>query len=146
MSNYVEGPKGKGALFVRQKQSPQQPDYGGFVELTPDQLRLLVQMSQSGQEAKLQISLWKKRSQAGQPYLFAGTEVQVQQQRQQQQGGWGNQPQAPQQAPQQNWGPPPQQAPQHQGFRNPPVQQPSQQAPQQGGWGADDFQDDDCPF
>ena len=107
------------------------PDYSGNIEVTPDMMKLLIQMAKDGKQMKIQISAWEAIPQAGgSPYLSLSSEVYYDPNTQQQA------PQYQQPAPQ----PVPQQAPQ---AAPQPVQQP---APQAEPTPSSNFIDDDIPF
>ena len=111
------------------------PDYSGNIEVTPEMMKLLIQMAKDGKQMKIQISAWEAIPQAGgSPYLSLSSEVYYDPNTQQQA------PQYQQPAPQ----PVPQQAPQ---AAPQPVQQPAPQpAPQATPTSSSSFIDDDIPF
>jgi single-stranded DNA-binding protein len=100
------------------------PDYSGNIEVTPDMMKLLIQMAKDGKQMKIQISAWEAIPQGGgSPYLSLSSEVYYDPNSQQRQA-----PQYQQPAPQ----PVPQQAPQAQ--------------PQVAPTSSSEFLDDDIPF
>ena len=132
-------PKSKGGLWTNREKVGEQPDWRGKIAVTKAQLNKLVEMGRSGIEPTLQLGAWKRRSEAGQNYIYLSAEAyikpeggQQQQQRPQQQQGWGDDDQQDD-----NWGQDQQQAPQRQ------QQQPQQD---QGFDDDNDFIDDDIPF
>lgn len=127
--------KSGGALFTNDHKSAEnQPDFRGDIELTHNDLQLLIQDAQAGLPVKITLSGWKKQGQGGQ---YVGLAAERRDDSYKNAGGGGQQQPAPQQQqpfPQQ--GQPPQQAaypPQQ--AQQPPQQQgqfPQQQPPQQG--------------
>ena len=104
------------------------PDYSGNIKLTPEMMKLLIQMAKDGKEMTIQLSAWEKIPKSGgTPYISISSEVYYKPEGQQQY----QQPQ--QQQPQYQPAPPP----------PPPVQQP---APQAAPTPSSDFIDDDIPF
>ena len=104
------------------------PDYSGNIKLTPEMMKLLIQMAKDGKEMTIQLSAWEKTPKAGgAPYISISSEVYYKPEGQQQY----QQPQ--QQQPQYQPAPPP----------PPPVQQ---TAPQAAPTSSSDFIDDDIPF
>ena len=100
------------------------PDYSGNIEVTPDMMKLLIQMAKDGKQMKIQISAWEAIPQGGgSPYLSLSSEVYYDPNSQQRQA-----PQYQQPAPQ----PVPQQAPQAQ--------------PHVAPTSSSEFLDDDIPF
>ena len=100
------------------------PYYSGNIEVTPDMMKLLIQMAKDGKQMKIQISAWEAIPQGGgSPYLSLSSEVYYDPNSQQRQA-----PQYQQPAPQ----PVPQQAPQAQ--------------PQVAPTSSSEFLDDDIPF
>ena len=52
------------------------PDYSGNIEVTPDMMKLLIQMAKDGKQMKIQISAWEAIPQGGgSPYLSLSSEV-----------------------------------------------------------------------
>ena len=140
-------PKSKGGLWTNRNKVGEQPDWRGKIDVTKDQINMLVKMGRSGIKPVLQVGAWKRRSEAGDNYIYLSAEAyikpegqpqqQQQQQRPQQQQGWGDDNQQDD-----NWGQDQQTAPQQQ---------------QDDGWGDDvdsqtqgqpdnEFVDDDLPF
>ncbi len=109
------------------------PDYSGNIKLTPDMMKLLIQMAKDGKEMTIQLSAWEKIPRSGgTPYISISSEVYYRPEGQQYQQPQ-QQYQQPQQQPQYQPAPPP----------PPPVQQP---APQAAPTPSSDFIDDDIPF
>jgi single-stranded DNA-binding protein len=119
-------PKSKGGLWINRTKSGEQPDWRGKIAVSKAQINKLVEMGRSGIEPTLQLGAWKRRSEAGQNYIYLSAEAyikpegQQQQQQQQQSDGWGDDDSDD------NWGQDQQDAPDH-----------DQQ---------NDFADDDIPF
>lgn len=143
----MDYPKSQGAVFPNKDKVPGNPatekfpDFKGSIEVTTDQLKMLVMMAKSGQTPKIQIAEWDRVArQTGVPYRHISTEVYMPQTMQP-----PVQHQPYQQYPQQQYQQPIQQQPQYQ---QPPVQQAQSApapAPQQPTTMAD-FADDDLPF
>ena len=107
------------------------PDYSGNIKLTPEMMKLLIQMAKDGKEMTIQLSAWEKIPKSGgTPYISISSEVYYRPEGQQQQ-----QPQQQYQQPQPQYQPAPPPPP--------PVQQP---APQAAPTPSSDFIDDDIPF
>jgi hypothetical protein len=68
-------PKAEGAVFAHKKTGEKQPDFKGKLEVTREQIEMLIQMGKSGQEPKLQVAAWNRKSQAGQTYLYLKSEA-----------------------------------------------------------------------
>jgi len=106
------------------------PDYSGNIKLTPEMMKLLIQMAKDGKEMTIQLSAWEKTPKAGgAPYISISSEVYYKPEGQQQQ-----QPQQQYQQPQPQYQP------------APPPPPPVQQAPQAAPTPSSDFIDDDIPF
>lgn len=163
-------PKSEGVFFINNdKQIEKHPDYRGNIVVSPDQIRMLIEMSKAGLEPKLQIAGWNRTSKTDQYYMYISTEAYMKQEQQPyppqqvQQGAppQVTQPPAPMQAPPQPVQPqyPQQPAPTQappQAFA--PVQQPPQPvqppapvtqqpvAPVPLAPAVDEFDEDDIPF
>ncbi len=69
-------PKGDGAIFKnKDKKKETHPDFRGHVNITSKQLKRLAKMGKKGQEVKLTLALWKRKSQNGLKYWFISTEA-----------------------------------------------------------------------
>jgi uncharacterized protein (DUF736 family) len=115
-------PKSDGALWPNDKKTAEKhPDWRGRITITGAQIKKLIEMGKGGQEPTIQVGAWKRRSKAGQNYIYLSAEVYVREENQSS-AGWDDDAQGQNDA----WG------------------QPSSPAPQQQ---ADDpFADDDIPF
>jgi hypothetical protein len=52
------------------------PDYSGNIKLTPEMMKLLIQMAKDGKEMTIQLSAWEKTPKAGgAPYISISSEV-----------------------------------------------------------------------
>ena len=106
------------------------PDYSGNIKLTPEMMKLLIQMAKDGKEMTIQLSAWEKTPKAGgAPYISISSEDYYKPEGQQQQ-----QPQQQYQQPQPQYQP------------APPPPPPVQPAPQAAPTPSSDFIDDDIPF
>jgi hypothetical protein len=62
--------RSRGAIFPKQDKQGKQPDMTGYIEVTGDQMRRLVEMSKAGQEVKLQLSAWNETAKdTGRPFV-----------------------------------------------------------------------------
>jgi hypothetical protein len=160
-SNYPHSP---GALHTNdRKTNDKHPDLRGSLDISPDQIRILIEMSKAGVQPKLQIGAWYRTSQAGNPYISLDGEAYFDPSRQQQhQQAAPSGHRATMQVPQQMMQPPqqmmpqqpmqPPQQPMQPPQQPPPVQQPPAPQPIQplqptpGAVPQDDFEDDDIPW
>lgn len=76
MSKY---PKSEGAIFANKKERDNHPDLSGKLEITRDQIKMLVEMGKAGQQPVLQIAGWNRKSQAGQNYVYLSAEAYMKQ-------------------------------------------------------------------
>jgi len=97
-------PKGSGALFANSdKKSQNHPDWRGNIEVTPEQMQRLYEMSQAGLTPKLQVAgWWRQPKSGGDTFLSMSTEAYMKQDAPQPPQGqnyqqMGQPPQAPQQ-------------------------------------------------
>ncbi len=75
-------PKANGALFKnRDKKSDNHPDVRGVLEVSEDQLRMLIAMAKAGVELKMQLAGWNRRAQSGQRYMRLESEAYMPEQR-----------------------------------------------------------------
>ena len=129
-------PSSEGAIFLNdRKQTVKHPDWRGHLEITREQIEMLVKMGRAGQNVRLQVAAWDRESNAGKEYMYLKAEAYMKEE-QQDSGGWGE-PQQPRQ----------QQSRGHGHRRQAP---PPQQQPADNGYGGDapgdDWTDDDIPF
>lgn len=70
-------PKSEGAVFINQKKTnDKQPDFTGSIEVTRDQINMLMQMNREGQPVKLQLAVWKRvAKESGAVYLYVSAEA-----------------------------------------------------------------------
>lgn len=139
MSDY---PKSKGGLWINRNKQGEQPDWRGKIEISDDQLRMLIKMKKEGFEPNIQLGAWKRKSEAGQPYIHLSGEAYI---------PTGNSGGGSNRGGSSDWDDEPRQ-PQRQAQRPQQRPRPKQQQdewddglPQVGG-NDDDFMDDDIPF
>lgn len=72
MSKY---PKSEGAIFANKKERDNHPDLSGKLEITKDQIKMLIEMGKAGQQPALQVAGWNRKSQAGQSYVYLSAEA-----------------------------------------------------------------------
>ena len=76
-------PKAEGVFFINNdKQIEKHPDYRGHIDVSPDQIRMLIEMSKAGLEPKLQIAGWNRKSKSDQYYMYIATEAYMKQEQQ----------------------------------------------------------------
>ena len=64
-------PKSKGGLWVNnRKTSENHPDMRGHINVSNEQIHMLIAMSKAGLEAKLQLGAWNRVSEAGSEYVY----------------------------------------------------------------------------
>lgn len=170
MNQNTQYPKSEGGLWLnQQKANEKHPDYRGGVDITREQMQILMDMGRAGIQPRLQLAAWSRVAQgSGQPYIYISGEAYFKQETaqpdmSQQPTPYAQQPPPPMQPPMQ---PPPQAYQQQPQPVQPqpmptqqqqPVQQPAPQqpvpetvyrqavdpnAPVQG----DGFEDMDIPF
>lgn len=66
----------QGALFINdRKTATNQPDFRGELTLSKALLKELVERIKEGKEAKLSLSVWKKKSKAGNEYQSIAAQI-----------------------------------------------------------------------
>lgn len=69
-------PKSEGVLFKNNdKTMEKHPDMRGHIEVSKEQVKMLIEMAKAGQEPKLQIAGWKRKSKGGMAYIFLSAEA-----------------------------------------------------------------------
>ena len=69
-------PKSEGVIFINNdKQKETHPDFRGKVEVSAEQIKMLIAMGRAGVEPTIQIAVWNRVSQAGAPYQYISAEV-----------------------------------------------------------------------
>jgi hypothetical protein len=72
----MDHPKSEGVLFVnKDRKKDSHPNFRGHIEVTNAQIKRLIQMAKNGQEPKLQVASWKRKSKAGEHYMYMQTEA-----------------------------------------------------------------------
>ena len=83
-------PKSKGAVWPNDhKTEAKHPDWRGRIKITKEQINKLIEMAKAGQEPTLQVGAWKRRSEAGQNYIYLSAEVYMKPE-EDGSAGWGN--------------------------------------------------------
>jgi hypothetical protein len=169
MNQPTRYPKSDGGLWINQQRTTDtQPELRGGVDITREQMKILMDMGRAGIQPRLQLAAWNRvAKETHQPYIYISGEAYFQPQTaqpdmSQQPAPYAQQPAfqpPPAQFPQQ-----PVQQPVQQPMQPAPVQQPvapTQQQPlppnyrqavdpnaqpQQPQQGFDDFEDSDIPF
>lgn len=76
----MDHPKSDGAMFPHKKTTDKQPDLKGHIVITKEQIQRLVEMSKNGQDMKLQVAAWKRKSKSdGSAYVYLATEAYMKQ-------------------------------------------------------------------
>lgn len=76
MSEYQNRDMTQGALFINgRKTATNQPDFRGELTLSKALLKDLVERVKEGKEAKLSLSVWKKKSKAGNEYQSIAAQI-----------------------------------------------------------------------
>lgn len=78
--NKFESFKSEGAIYAHQKTSEKQPDWRGFIRVTPDQIKNLIRQGKSGAECQLRVALWDRVVKDSSPpkhYFYCASEVVV---------------------------------------------------------------------
>ena len=76
-------PKGEGGLWPHNKKNEKHPDFRGHIYITPEQLKLLLEMYKENQASpdpdfkmKIDVGMWNRvAKQTGAEYKWLGTEV-----------------------------------------------------------------------
>lgn len=76
MADYSNRDMTQGALFINdRKGNSNQPDFRGELTLSKALLKELVERVKEGKEAKLSLSVWKKKSKAGNEYQSIAAQI-----------------------------------------------------------------------
>jgi hypothetical protein len=76
MADYSNRDMTQGALFINnRKKAANQPDFRGELTLSKALLKELVERVKEGKEPKLSLSVWKKKSKAGNEYQSIAAQI-----------------------------------------------------------------------
>jgi ribosomal protein S24E len=76
MADYQNRDITQGALFVNnRKNAANQPDFRGELTLSKALLKELVEKAKAGEEAKMSLSVWKKKSKAGNEFMSVAGQI-----------------------------------------------------------------------
>ena len=76
MADYKDQDITQGALFINnRKKSQNHPDFRGELKLSKALLKELVERVKEGKEPKLSLSVWKKKSKAGNEYQSIAAQI-----------------------------------------------------------------------
>ncbi len=65
----------RGALWTRDKKNPKAPDMGGEFVLSSDTVQYLLGCITNGQEAKIEVSAWRKEAAPKPPFLSCAIKI-----------------------------------------------------------------------
>jgi uncharacterized protein (DUF736 family) len=78
MAEYQNRDITQGALFINnRKNSQNHPDFRGELTLSKALLKELVEKAKAGEEPKMSLSVWKKKSKAGNEFMSVAAQVLV---------------------------------------------------------------------
>jgi hypothetical protein len=76
MADYNNRDITQGALFINnRKTSEKQPDFRGELTLSKALLKELVEKVKAGEEAKLSLAVWRKKSKAGNDFMSLAAQI-----------------------------------------------------------------------
>ena len=76
MAEYQNRDITQGALFINNRKTSQnQPDFRGELTLSKALLKELVEKAKAGEEAKMSLSVWKKKSKAGNEFMSLAAQI-----------------------------------------------------------------------
>lgn len=76
MAEYQNRDITQGALFINNRKTSQnQPDFRGELTLSKALLKELVEKAKAGEEAKMSLSVWKKKSKAGNEFMSVAAQI-----------------------------------------------------------------------